>query len=67
MEPYEEIVGKSTIKKLKNLSYKLKGKSWAHLNSTYKGGGVAEILQNQIPLLEGLGINAHKEFKRKIK
>ncbi|MBU1044425.1 MAG: glycosyltransferase [Candidatus Omnitrophica bacterium] len=58
IEPYEKIVGKQVVEKLKNMSKRLKGKSWTHLNSTYQGGGVAEMLQNQIPLLRGLGIDA---------
>ena len=58
IDPYEEIVGKRVIRKLKKLARRLKGKSWVHLNSTYQGGGVAEMLQNQVPLLRGLGIDA---------
>jgi len=43
------------------LCEKLKGKSFLHINSTREGGGVAEILQRVIPLLEGLGIDARWE------
>jgi trehalose synthase len=58
IESYQAIVGKSVIDQLKKVAKKLKGRSWAHINSTYQGGGVAEMLQNQIPLLRGLGIDA---------
>ncbi len=35
---------------------KLKGRTFMHVNSTREGGGVAEILQRMIPLLEDLSI-----------
>jgi trehalose synthase len=43
------------------LCEKLSGKSFLHVNSTKEGGGVAEILQRMIPLLNDLGINAQWE------
>jgi trehalose synthase len=43
---------------IQKLCGKLKGKSFLHVNSTREGGGVAEILNRMIPLLQDLGIDA---------
>ncbi|MFH1782608.1 MAG: glycosyltransferase [Candidatus Omnitrophota bacterium] len=58
LERYEEVVGKNKIEELKLIAKYLKGKTIQHINSTAKGGGVAEILQRILPLLQELGINA---------
>lgn len=55
---YEPIVGKSTIEELKLLATKLSGKIVQNINSTFTGGGVAEILSRMVPLLEQLGVDA---------
>ncbi|MFH1854138.1 MAG: glycosyltransferase [Candidatus Omnitrophota bacterium] len=55
---YEEIVGKNTIDELRMLSGYLEGKVIQHINSTAMGGGVAEILQRIVPLMQELGVNA---------
>ncbi|MEW6600588.1 MAG: glycosyltransferase [Nitrospirota bacterium] len=47
---------------LQKLGNKLKKKSFLHVNSTKAGGGVAEILQRMIPILNGLGINTRWEI-----
>ena len=46
------------MEKLKQLAAPLEHKIWAHVNSTYEGGGVAEMLKSLVPLAKGLGINA---------
>ncbi len=58
---YLGISPKSDLLLLQMVSAKLKGKSFLHINSTRKGGGVAEILQRMIPILNELGINARWE------
>lgn len=55
---YEPYVGKKAIEELILLAEKIKSKSIQHVNSTYIGGGVAEILSRLIPLLKELGIEA---------
>ncbi len=55
---YAGISPKRDILLIHQLCKKLKGKSFLHINSTKEGGGVAEILQRMIPLLQGLGIDA---------
>ena len=37
---------------------KLYGKNILHINSTYQGGGVAELLNSLVPLMNDIGINA---------
>jgi len=51
-------VGKSTIEELKLLAAKLSGKVVQNINSTFTGGGVAEILSRMVPLLQQLGVDA---------
>lgn len=57
LEQYEPIVGKGLIDELKLLGEKMGGRSVQHINSTAVGGGVAEILNNMVPLLRELGVN----------
>lgn len=58
IEEYIPIVGKPIIDDLKLLGEKLKGKIIQNINSTAVGGGVAEILNRMIPLLNELGVDA---------
>jgi trehalose synthase len=53
---YEPIVGKQTLEELFLLAKNLKGKKIKMVNSTAAGGGVAEILNRLIPLLNDLEI-----------
>jgi trehalose synthase len=64
LEQYIPFVGEETLQELFILSKKLKDLKVLHVNSTYKGGGVAEILQRFIPLMNELGIKTDwKVFK----
>ena len=58
LEHYLDAVGFKKIETLKELALPLENKIWAHVNSTYEGGGVAEMLKSLVPLAKGLGINA---------
>jgi trehalose synthase len=58
LSDYEPIVGKSTLEELELLAATLRGKIIQNINSTFNGGGVAEILSRMIPLLEQLGVDA---------
>ncbi len=51
-------MGKSTIDELKLVAAKLSGKVVQNINSTFTGGGVAEILSSMVPLLGQLGVDA---------
>jgi len=55
---YEPVVGKNTIEELRLLGSRLSGKVVQNINSTFTGGGVAEILSRMVPLLTDLGVDA---------
>ena len=56
LEDYIPIVGQSVIDDLKLIAERLRGKTIQHINSTAVGGGVAEILNRMVPLLQELGV-----------
>lgn len=58
MNDYEPIVGRSTLEELRLLAARLSGKVIQNINSTFTGGGVAEILSRMLPLLDQLGVDA---------
>jgi len=58
LEDYRDIVGDKTISEIFQKSKGLYGKKILHLNSSYRGGGVAEILNRLVPLMSDLGIEA---------
>jgi trehalose synthase len=64
LQDYAEIVGKSTLEELQVLADKLTGKIVQNVNSTFSGGGVAEILNRMIPLLSQLGVDARWDIIR---
>jgi len=58
IEKYKEIISPSLSKEIKTFSRALKGLKVVHINSTPRGGGVAEILKSLVPLMKGSGLNA---------
>ena len=58
LEDYISIVGQGIIDDLMIVAEKLKGKVIQNINSTSVGGGVAEILNRIVPLLQNLGVDA---------
>jgi len=58
LQDYVPLVGRSTIEALNALAGRLSGKVIQNINSTYTGGGVAEILTRMVPLLNQLGVDA---------
>jgi len=56
IEDYREIVGDKVISQIFQESRCLYGKKVLHVNSSYQGGGVAEILDHLVPLMSDLGI-----------
>ena len=58
IDSYRKIVGDEVIDELKTLSKPLEGKRLIHINSTARGGGVAEILASLVPLQRNLGLDA---------
>jgi len=58
LEDYREIVGDEIISTIYKKVRRLYGKHLLHINSTYLGGGVAEILESIVPLMNDIGIDA---------
>lgn len=58
IEAYRESVGPAVIMQLRALAAPLRGLRVLHLSATPYGGGVAEILRSEIPLLRDLGLAA---------
>ena len=57
IDDYEPIVGREVIIELRELASALQGKRILHINATPVGGGVAEILKSEVPLLRSLGLD----------
>lgn len=57
IEQYADIIGQNSVNEIVELAERLKGISLIHVNSTKIGGGVAEILQNLIPLASSIGLD----------
>jgi trehalose synthase len=55
---YAEVIGDERYEELRTLAKAAKGRSMLHINATAYGGGVAEILQNLVPLLRDAGVDA---------
>src|SRR5919108_4067513 len=55
---YERSAGAEAVAQLRELSAPLEGVRILHINATPYGGGVAEILRSEVPLLRDLGLAA---------
>ncbi len=55
---YSQLIGKEVIKRIQKKAKRFERKEVLNINATKFGGGVAEILQNMIPLMHELKINA---------
>ncbi|MFW9819004.1 MAG: glycosyltransferase [Candidatus Thorarchaeota archaeon] len=58
---YSKLLGKEEVNKIQKKAKLFEKKEILHINATKYGGGVAEILQNMIPLMHELEINAKWE------
>jgi len=56
LDHYRSIAPPGTVDMLYRASERVRGKRFTHVNSTRLGGGVAEMLQNLLPLFNDLGI-----------
>jgi trehalose synthase len=61
---YYGIAPKGDLLLLQKLADRLKKKKFLHINSTREGGGVAEILQRMVPMLQEMGIDTRWEVIR---
>jgi trehalose synthase len=58
LDDYREIVGDETIAEIYKRARRLQGRRVVHINSTNEGGGVAEILNPLVLLMNDVGIEA---------
>ena len=58
LEKYKSFISDELFEEIKNLTQQLKGLKVNIVNSTSRGGGVAEILKSLVPLMKGEGIKA---------
>jgi trehalose synthase len=56
IEDYEALVGAEVVQRIRDKADKLKGLRVANFNSTYYGGGVAEIISSLTLLMNSLGL-----------
>jgi trehalose synthase len=61
LESYAQVAGQDVVEHLRQLAIPLAGMKVIHVNSTRVGGGVAEILEKLIPLMQELGIETSWE------
>ncbi|MHC4944330.1 MAG: glycosyltransferase [Planctomycetota bacterium] len=58
IEDYRSIVGEEVIFNIYKKARPLYGKHILNINSTFQGGGVAEILSSLVPLMNDIGVDA---------
>ena len=61
LDDYAALLGEGEIDELRVLAKPLRGRSIEMINSTAVGGGVAEMLNQLIPLLNEVGVTTHWE------
>lgn len=57
LDDYRPIVGDKVIAEIYKKASRLHNKSIVHVNSTYQGGGVAEMLNSIVPLMNDIGVD----------
>lgn len=58
LDDFTDIIGEKKVAELYRKARKLYGKHVVHINSTYQGGGVAELLGSIVPLKNDLGVDS---------
>jgi trehalose synthase len=56
VEDYEQFVGAGTVERILQKARRYQDRHIVHVNSTYYGGGVAELLSSMVLLMNSLGI-----------
>jgi trehalose synthase len=55
---YRDLIGHETVDRISAKAEALQGKKMIHVNSTYSGGGVAELLSSLVLIMNGVGIQS---------
>lgn len=58
LDDHRDVVGAEFVERVRRAAEPLQGARVLHVNATAHGGGVAELLRTQVPLLRDLGIDA---------
>ena len=58
LEKYKGIISDSLYREINDLAKDLKNLKVVHINSTPRGGGVAEVLKSLVPIMKGVTIKA---------
>ena len=58
LEKYRDLISEELFEEIEEISQNLRGLRVSHVNSTPRGGGVAEVLKCLVPLMKGVGIEA---------
>ena len=56
VEDYERYVGAEAVERILSKAARLRDRHVVHVNSTYQGGGVAEILLSLTLLMNNMGV-----------
>jgi trehalose synthase len=64
LDDYVAVLGAPAIAEIRSLAHRFEGRRICMVNSTAVGGGVAELLNRLVPLLEDLGIPTRWEVIR---
>ena len=67
LEQYRDVAPRGTVDFLRRLGERVAGRTMLHVNSTRTGGGVAEILQRLLPLLQEVGITAANQYNEQVR
>lgn len=59
LKDYQKFIDNTLYQKILGLAKQLKGQRVVHINATSLGGGVAEILNTLVPLMNNLDIKTH--------
>ena len=58
LEDYQPLIGSEAVERIRGKADALRGIHLVHVNSTFYGGGVAEILSSLTLLMNSVGLKA---------